>query len=624
MDIDQNIISLSAINIDTPPLQCSLPDRNINGKEVTLIARIMAPKPINMKALRTTITKAWNPTKKLTTYLLVDNTMAFVFEEEKDMEKVCNVSWTFRDYQLVIARWPPDKALTEIDLNKTIFWVHAFGIPVAFINQNNAKAIGDTIGTFIKSDLQNATQKWKRSLRLQVEIDVSKPLTSSINLSINGRSDILIEIRYERITDYYFKCGCLGHKRPTCKEEIEEKDLKLAAEKFGPWLKFENTHIANPQFRSESPNSGKSMKRINLATESPKSPAGEGSNSKSAGVKSTPGQKKFRSGAGGGGGKWTNQISAKSGSDKEEAIFSLPACNLVENTDKAWAVIGDFNAILDQKEKKGGLPFSSSSRYSLSNELNDLGLIDLGFSGFPFTWSNKRSGVHNIQQRLDRAVGNNEWLDLFPRCSINHLLPLASDHAPILLNTIPEDRKFIPFRFEEIDCDANSSVMVNTVSRKAKAHWLSILKQSFDSSTIIKTWKPPPSDWIKINVDAAFSDGKACTGLVVRDCNGSIMLASSGLHLCQDAATAESLTIMDACLLASKLSSFNVIVGSDCLSVITFINGNSCNCYWKTLPITEKIHNSGSCGPNGNLDSLLGAQMVPLMLWLIGQSIVIL
>lgn len=50
-----------------------------------------------------------------------------------------------------------------------------------------------------------------------------------------------------------------------------------------------------------------------------------------------------------------------------------------------WLLIGDFNAITSQLEKKGGLLFASSSSNSFTYELNNLGLIDLGFNGYPYT-----------------------------------------------------------------------------------------------------------------------------------------------------------------------------------------------------------------------------------------------
>ncbi|KAL0382905.1 UNVERIFIED_CONTAM: hypothetical protein Scaly_0577800 [Sesamum calycinum] len=113
--------------------------------------------------------------------------------------------------------------------------------------------------------------------------------------------------------------------------------------------------------------------------------------------------------------------------------------------------MGDFNDVMSQVEKKGGKPFASTSRNALGDELNFCNLIDLGFSGYRFTWSNKRPGMTNIQSRLDRGVANVEWCLLYPKAHILHLPPIASDHCPLFLETHPNyANKPRPFFFEEM------------------------------------------------------------------------------------------------------------------------------------------------------------------------------
>lgn len=83
--------------------------------------------------------------------------------------------------------------------------------------------------------------------------------------------------------------------------------------------------------------------------------------------------------------------------------------------------------------------------------IDDMGLIDMVFSGYPYTWSNKRAGQANIQIQLDRGLINADWRTLFPKASITHLTSLASDHTPLLLQTNPLDpSRQRPFRFEDM------------------------------------------------------------------------------------------------------------------------------------------------------------------------------
>jgi hypothetical protein len=115
-----------------------------------------------------------------------------------------------------------------------------------------------------------------------------------------------------------------------------------------------------------------------------------------------------------------------------------------------WLCIGDFNSILDQSEKFGGRPYACSSNDLFRDFLNSHGLVDLGFSGSPFTWSNHRHDRHLIRERLNRSVASTQWIHLFPLFSVWHLPAQASDHNAMLLNTSSSNSHLpTPFRFEE-------------------------------------------------------------------------------------------------------------------------------------------------------------------------------
>lgn len=67
------------------------------------------------------------------------------------------------------------------------------------------------------------------------------------------------------------------------------------------------------------------------------------------------------------------------------------------------------------------------------NTLDICSLIDLGFEGHPFTWTNKRELEENIQWRLDRAVATEEFINRFSPIRVLHLPRYGSDHVPILI-----------------------------------------------------------------------------------------------------------------------------------------------------------------------------------------------
>ena len=73
-----------------------------------------------------------------------------------------------------------------------------------------------------------------------------------------------------------------------------------------------------------------------------------------------------------------------------------------------WLVMGDFNCVDSNLDKRGGRYLGEASTRSFRNFVHATGAIDLGFIGSRFMWSNKREGLANIKERLDKAVCNQE------------------------------------------------------------------------------------------------------------------------------------------------------------------------------------------------------------------------
>lgn len=126
-----------------------------------------------------------------------------------------------------------------------------------------------------------------------------------------------------------------------------------------------------------------------------------------------------------------------------------------------WACVGDFNEVLCGSEKLDGLPSDWKCLAEFREALDDSGLVDLGYLGSHFTWSNKREGEALIFERLDRCTGSLAWKRLFPRAAVYHLDFWRSDHRPILLDLMDQSRDDIEgsrrrrFFFEECWIDNN-------------------------------------------------------------------------------------------------------------------------------------------------------------------------
>ncbi|KAK3020531.1 hypothetical protein RJ639_046220 [Escallonia herrerae] len=129
-------------------------------------------------------------------------------------------------------------------------------------------------------------------------------------------------------------------------------------------------------------------------------------------------------------------------------MFWNTLLRMIESFTGPWLGIGDFNEILAISDKRDGRPYASPSFGGLPSVMQEKGLVDLGFLGNPFTWTNKGPLQANIHERLDRGLGNPQWRILFPNATIKHLPAFKSDHNPILLNTA--ENPVIPPNLEDL------------------------------------------------------------------------------------------------------------------------------------------------------------------------------
>ncbi|XP_074299433.1 uncharacterized protein LOC141630528 [Silene latifolia] len=83
--------------------------------------------------------------------------------------------------------------------------------------------------------------------------------------------------------------------------------------------------------------------------------------------------------------------------------------NVALTCTEPWLWAGDFNTVLSPVERLGGHTSEAEMQHFL--ECVSLYCVeDLQATGALFTWSNKQNPVDRVYSRLDRVMGNNEWM----------------------------------------------------------------------------------------------------------------------------------------------------------------------------------------------------------------------
>lgn len=101
-------------------------------------------------------------------------------------------------------------------------------------------------------------------------------------------------------------------------------------------------------------------------------------------------------------------IYAKTSSQKRMRLWNSLR-KIKDHVDGPWAIFGDFNVITHADEKNGGRMHRLAQSLDFLNCMGDCGMMDAGYVGNPFTWTNGRRKTKKISKRLDRVMYNDEW-----------------------------------------------------------------------------------------------------------------------------------------------------------------------------------------------------------------------
>ncbi|CAL1355041.1 unnamed protein product [Linum trigynum] len=106
--------------------------------------------------------------------------------------------------------------------------------------------------------------------------------------------------------------------------------------------------------------------------------------------------------------------------------------SLAGQWDGPWLCGGDFNQVRTNDEKVGGNNPSVAEMDSFNDCLMEVGMQDLGYIGYKFTWENSRRHGGYIEEVLDRFIRSDAWRDKFRNARVLHLDKLRLDHSPIV------------------------------------------------------------------------------------------------------------------------------------------------------------------------------------------------
>lgn len=154
--------------------------------------------------------------------------------------------------------------ITDVQFNKLQFWVQIHGLEVEKFNKQNAERIGESMGNVLEVDEIMGPMGLDRDfVRIKVEVDILKPLQAGFWYRQRNGEVGRATIKYERLSEFYFGCGKLGHVERMCNSEITVSDEEDGGPMYGPWIRADRHRKRREQYRYVGTKQGVPQGRTN-------------------------------------------------------------------------------------------------------------------------------------------------------------------------------------------------------------------------------------------------------------------------------------------------------------------------------------------------------------------------
>ncbi|XP_042987325.1 uncharacterized protein At4g02000-like [Carya illinoinensis] len=104
----------------------------------------------------------------------------------------------------------------EIRMIEADFWVWIHDLPLMVFNDYVERLVGESLGQILDLDLKEDDLAWGGFLRIRIRLDISKPLLRRKKVLLGDGQGYWVRFTYERLSDFYYQCGHLGHGHRDC------------------------------------------------------------------------------------------------------------------------------------------------------------------------------------------------------------------------------------------------------------------------------------------------------------------------------------------------------------------------------------------------------------------------
>lgn len=166
------------------------------------------------------------------------NLFLFKFATMRDKDRILDGGpWAYNNQMLAFCDFNGELRPEEYRFDKAMFWIRISGLTWNLMSMDMAERLGNNIGSLVKVDHSTRRGSWAEDLRIQVTMDITKPLRRFISIARGcGKEDIRGRLTYERLPLFCYVCGIIGHTKMECKKTHSNGEGG-EVKQYGDWLR---------------------------------------------------------------------------------------------------------------------------------------------------------------------------------------------------------------------------------------------------------------------------------------------------------------------------------------------------------------------------------------------------
>lgn len=134
------------------------------------------------------------------------------FSYMENQDRILNLMpWLFDKCLFSIVPFENGKDIESYEFGRSPFWLRVYNIPIELIDCKMALAMGKAIGELVAIDWKDPNGGWTEFMGLKVKINIFKPLRRVMKLVSKDGEETIGVIKYERLSDFCYLCGLIGH-----------------------------------------------------------------------------------------------------------------------------------------------------------------------------------------------------------------------------------------------------------------------------------------------------------------------------------------------------------------------------------------------------------------------------